>query len=101
MLLGCEVDATKNGMAVDGDAVREISTAFSRTKAFVVPTDEEVEIATQTAQITGVIAEEKVERPPPTPQVVLPDTDVAPLGSPCGVERDSTRAGDAASLDAR
>mmetsp|Transcript_20127 Transcript_20127/g.60011 ORF Transcript_20127/g.60011 Transcript_20127/m.60011 type:complete len:1183 (+) Transcript_20127:244-3792(+) len=81
LLLGCEVDATKNGMAVDGGGVREISTAFSRTKAFVVPTDEEVEIATQTAQVTGVVVEEEVARPPPTPRVALPDADVAPLGS--------------------
>ena len=48
--------------SVDG-AVREISTAFSATKAFVVPTDEEVEIATQTARVTGVLAEDVAKEP--------------------------------------
>lgn len=54
-LLGCEVDATKNQFAVDGVTVVDVSVAHASTKIFVVPTNEELEIATQTAAVADLV----------------------------------------------
>ncbi len=43
---GIEIDEVKN--SAPGDGIREVNTDSSRTKVLVIPTDEELEIATQT-----------------------------------------------------
>ena len=50
--LGIEIDAQKNIEHVDG--IREISTADSRVKVLVVPTNEELRIAQETKRVIGV-----------------------------------------------
>ena len=79
-LLGCEIDDTKNTFAVDGASVVDVSTQFASTKVYVVPTDEELEIASQTASVADLIQVEKprvVEEP-----IVEPSKDSAkPIGN--------------------
>ena len=62
--------------AVDGASVVDVSTQFASTKVYVVPTDEELEIASQTASVADLIQVEKprvVEEP-----IVEPSKDAAP-----------------------
>ena len=78
--MGCEIDDTKNQFAVDGASVVDVSTQFASTKVYVVPTDEELEIASQTASVADLIQVEKprvVEEP-----IVEPSKDSAkPIGN--------------------
>ena len=53
------LDPTKNENAVGPDMTMTISPAFAKTKVLVVPTDEEISIATQSANL--VLPEPKVE----------------------------------------
>eukprot|EP00531_Pseudo-nitzschia_arenysensis_P017321 CAMPEP_0116138024 /NCGR_PEP_ID=MMETSP0329-20121206/12553_1 /TAXON_ID=697910 /ORGANISM="Pseudo-nitzschia arenysensis, Strain B593" /LENGTH=1155 /DNA_ID=CAMNT_0003632963 /DNA_START=128 /DNA_END=3595 /DNA_ORIENTATION=+ len=53
------LDHAKNENAVGADITMTISPAFSKTKVLVVPTDEEISIATQSANL--VLPEEKIE----------------------------------------
>ncbi|MGO1543846.1 MAG: acetate/propionate family kinase [Gulosibacter sp.] len=53
--LGIELDAQRN--EARGDGIREISTDASRVRVLVVPTDEEIEIARQTLDATGISAD--------------------------------------------
>ncbi|MFW6694079.1 acetate/propionate family kinase [Streptomyces sp. MAR4 CNX-425] len=57
---GVELDSVRN--AVRGDAPRVVSAPGSRTAVAVVPTDEELEIATQTRDLVG---ERGLSLPPP------------------------------------
>ena len=50
--LGVELDLEKNA-AAGGDEIREISTARSRVRVLVVPTNEELEIARQALATVG------------------------------------------------
>ena len=75
-LLGCEIDATKNAFAVDGESVVDVSTQFASTKVYVVPTDEELEIASQTASVADLI--EEVKPSVVVPETVAPSKDAAP-----------------------
>ncbi|SJM69585.1 acetate/propionate family kinase [Gulosibacter sp. 10] len=50
--LGVELDEARNAERVEG--IHEISTDASRVRVLVVPTDEELEIARQTLQATGI-----------------------------------------------
>lgn len=52
--LGVELDAERNAQPNTG--IREISTDASRVRVLVVPTDEEIEIARQSLEITGISA---------------------------------------------
>lgn len=53
------LDVAKNENAVGANYTMTVSPAFSKTKVLVVPTDEEISIATQSANL--VLPEEKVE----------------------------------------
>lgn len=59
------VDPSKNETAVGADVIMEINKQFTKTKVLVVPTDEELSIATQSADL----ALPKDEEPLPTTQM--------------------------------
>lgn len=78
-LLGVAVDPTRNAFAVDG-AVADVSAPHASCKVFVVPTDEELEIATQTAEAAGVAPRAPV--PAPRIQTLPKDANALPPVGP-------------------